>query len=175
MRGQVVAGLRVKIGARDQRLAGFPEIPHRFGDTLQLAQAPTAEGTEFEMHGLDPIVVARVFERIDDVLHDRLRWRLVERLLQRAIEGISLDLLHEKARRLDVQGGAIRQRRNATRQCPEDEREDHQQEQQVKNLPDPVEAGPEAAYKSNERVGSIHWVPTLKQSLPGRSAATECR
>ena len=88
--GQVVTPLTHEIGARDHRFAGCLEILDSDRDTLQFAEPGAQHPAELEIHDFDAIVMFRVVQCIDDILHQSLWTPVIEQLFHGAIVRITL-------------------------------------------------------------------------------------
>ena len=83
------------------------------------------------MDRTNAIVIARVFERVDDILQYGLRLCFVEQFGERAVERIALEFLDDRPHRLDKQRRSLRQKRRRSGQSTDENGEQEEQQQQV--------------------------------------------
>ena len=141
-RRQVVRGLRVAVGERDDGLAGLLEATHRRGDLLQLGEPAVGELAEVEDQRGDPLVVLGVADRVDDVAQERLRLGLPEQRVAGAPDRIARELLDQGAARRDDERGLVGELRRVVAADGEQRRDDQADKQQVdERAPTPCALG----------------------------------
>ena len=76
------------------------------------------------MHGFDTVIVLRVFERVHDILQQRLRALFAQQLFECTIVRVALQLFDDCAGGLYQQGGSVRQHGRRSGNRPNEDRED---------------------------------------------------
>ena len=125
MRRKIVARLRKVVTAGNDRFSGCTKLLHCRGNALQIAERGTTHGTELQVHDLGPIVGGCILQRVDDILHQGLRWRVTDQFSQRAIIRIAIQLVDERTDRLQQQCRLRRQQRRCAGHRTHEHREHH--------------------------------------------------
>ena len=157
MRSEVIPLLREEVGARNHRLARLPEGENGSSNTFQLVETGRRQGRQLEVHGRNTTVVARCLEGINHVLHQGLRLGVTHELGNGPFVRVAAHLFDQRSHRLHDKRGLVRQyRRRLTRHHAKKQHEDEQQQYQVQDLAQTVDATPDSAEKPNDEVATAH-------------------
>ena len=127
---------------RDDFLAGAAEVLDGLAELGQRRLSAGGHVVEVEDHGLDPRVLLGRLQRVDQVPEQGFGLARALHALDGLFEGIAGELLDDFTARGDDQRGAILDTRYRGTQGSDDESEDDEQQYQVQELAQPVEAEP---------------------------------
>src|SRR5690606_8915129 len=125
--------------------AGFTKARDRVGKPVHLAKAASRQSAEVQDNDFYALIICRVFQGINDILHQHLRRRLVHQLRDGTVERIALQLLNEVAVQWYIKCRLGWQLRCTRRQCRNDDRKQEQQYHEVQNLAQSVDGAPQRA------------------------------
>ena len=146
---EVVLIARVTIAHRDDTFAALLEASELAGDLLQLAQTRARQPVEIEHDHFDALVVARGAEPVDDVAHERLLPGRTLRFGDRALERVAAQLIDQRALRRDDERRGIRNQHSLANHTDEQQQEQAEQEYQVQQAAQPIEAAPNPRHDSH--------------------------
>jgi hypothetical protein len=101
LRGQIVLIAREAVADCDDGFAALLEACELGCYLLQLAQARPGHRVKVENDRLDPLVVSRGTQRVDDVAHESFLQRRSLRSSERALQRVAGELVDEHAARLN--------------------------------------------------------------------------
>ena len=179
MGGDVVLALLVEIRERDDWLAALPERIDGGGHFGELGDTSAFHPAEIEVQRGDARIIASLADRLDQVTEQRLARHLSQGVGEGALDRVARELLDDRALRRNHQGRVGGDERDRMREGGPEATEEREQQYEMQDLAQGVEATPQPAEQSSQCAQNV-WTgsaspgatprlrPSLRCSLPCR-------